>query len=241
MSRRALGQIALVLAAVGLYELGRMLVVPDWPLAIRHAHEVLAWERGAHLAWERDVQRGVASAPGTTVALAVVYLGAQFAGTGAFLVWLYQRSFEAYRRFRDGLLAATAVALVGQWMFPVAPPRLAGVGVEDSLLRVLHLDIGSPASAAPTDPVAAIPSLHAGWALAVGAGLFMYARSRRWRAAGVAYPFVVVLATIATGNHFVVDALAGFGVTVAGFALAAVIRAPYGATLAPATRGGAVR
>ncbi len=230
-----------MLAAVGVYELGRMLVAPDWPLAIRHAHRVLAWEREARVSWERGVQGGVAAVPGAMAALGVVYLGAHFAGTGAFLVWLYRRSYDTYRRFRDGLLAATAVALLVQWTFPVAPPRLAGVGVADSLLRVLHVDIGSRVSAAPTDPVAAIPSLHAGWALAVGAGLVLHARSRAWRVVGVAYPLVVVLATVATGNHFVVDALAGFAVTAAGFALADVIRAPRGATLAPATRGGAVR
>ena len=239
--RRGLRQIAIVLAALAAYELARRLIAPDWPLAQRHAHDVLGWERGLHLDGERTAQRAVLPLPGAMVAFGVLYLGAQFAGTGAFLVWLYRRSFAAYRRFRDALLVATALALVVQWRFPVAPPRLAGVGVDDGLLRFLHLDIGSRTSAAPTDPVAAMPSLHAGWALAVGVGLVLYARSRAWRAVGVAYPAAVVLATIVTGNHFVLDAAAGVAVVAAGFAVAELIRVPRGATLLPATRGGAVR
>lgn len=241
LSRRALRQIGLVLAAVAVYELARRLIAPDWPLAEHHARDVLGWERALHLDGERSVQRAFLPLPGAMVAFGVLYLGAQFAGTGAFLVWLYRRPGDAYRRFRDALLVATALALVVQWRFPVAPPRLAGVGVEDSLLRFLHLDIGSRTAAAPTDPVAAMPSLHAGWALAVGLGLMLYARSRVWRAVGAVYPLAVVLATVVTGNHFVLDTVAGFAATALGFWLAGVIRVPRGATLATATRGGAVR
>lgn len=239
--RRGLGQIALALAAVAAYELARRLIVPDWPLAVRHAREVLGWERAVHLDGERSVQSAFLQLPVAMIAFGVLYLGAHFAGTGVFLVWLYRRSFAAYRRVRDTLLLATALALAVQWCFPVAPPRLAGVGVEDALLRFLHVDVGSRASAAPTDPVAAVPSLHAGWAVAVGVGVALYARSRVWRVAGLAYPLLVVLGTIVTGNHFLFDAIAGVAATGLGFGLASAIRIPRGATLAPATRGGAVR
>lgn len=238
---RGTREIALVLASVAAYELCRRLIVPDWALATRHAHEVLAAERTLHVDGERPLQHVFASLPGALGALGLVYLCAQFVGTAAFLLWLYRRSFDAYRRCRSGLLLATTLALVVQWRFPVAPPRLAGIGVEDSLLRVLHVDIGSRSSSAPTDPVAAMPSLHAGWALAVGLGLVLYARSRIWRAAGAAYPLVVVLATIATGNHFVLDAVVGFAVVGVGFCLVDVIDAQRGGTLSLATRGGAVR
>ena len=63
------------------------------------------------------------------------------------------------------------------WLFPTAPPRLAGVGLEDTLLVLSGIDIGSPTSAAFSNPVAAVPSLHAAYALGVGIGLFRYGRS----------------------------------------------------------------
>ena len=74
-----------------------------------------------------------------------------------------------------------------------------------------------------SNPVAAVPSLHAGWALGVGIGVVRYARPAAWRLAGALYPAVVVLTIIVTGNHFVLDALAGMAVLGAGFATASVL------------------
>jgi hypothetical protein len=68
--------------------------------------------------------------------------------------------------------------------------------------------------------VAAVPSLHAGYAVGVGIGLFLYASARWLRALGVVYPFAVILTIIVTGNHFVLDAIAGIAVMGLGFLLA---------------------
>ena len=69
----------------------------------------------------------------------------------------------------------------------------------------------------------------------------LYARSLFWKVIGVIYPIAVVLTTIVTGNHFILDAIAGMLVMGLGFAVAAVIFERDGARLVPATRGGAVR
>ena len=90
--------------------------------------------------------------------------------------------------------------------------------LEDTLRRLSGIDIGSRASAAFSNPVAAVPSLHAAWALGIGIGLVLHARTRRWKLAGVLYPAAVALTIVVTGNHFVFDALAGMGVMTAGLA-----------------------
>ena len=128
------------------------------------------------------------------------------------------------------------------WRFPTAPPRLAGVGLEDTLRQLSDIDIGSPAASSFSNPVAAVPSLHAGFALGVGIGLVaLRALASSGRSIGVLYPIAVVLTTIVTGNHFILDAIAGMLVMGLGFAVAAVIFERDGARLVPATRGGAVR
>ena len=86
-----------------------------------------------------------------------------------------------------------------------------------------------------------MPSLHAGFALGVGIGVVLYARPLFWKVIGVLYPIAVVLTTIVTGNHFILDAVAGMLVLGLGFAVAAVLFERDGARLVPATRGGAVR
>ena len=213
-------EIGLVLAAVAAYELARRAIHPSWVVAVSHAHDVLALEQRLGLAWEGWLQRALMP---VMPALDVVYLAAQFGVTGLFFVWLYRS--DEYARFRNAFLVTTALALVIAWRYPVAPPRLVG------LRDVLHLRVASV-----TDPLAALPSLHAGWAVGVGAGVW-----RRSRMLAIAYPALVVVATIATGNHFVLDAAAGAFLMAIGFAVARVNWLKHGATLAPASRGGAVR
>ncbi len=217
-----IAQLAVVLAAVGAYEAARLELRPDWPLALAHAHRIAGFERIAHLAWERPLQRAALGAPGLVDAMNAFYLLAHFAVTGLFFLWLYRRSRTGFRFFRNGYLLATAIALLVAWRFPTAPPRVAGLGLEDTLRRFSDIDIGSPGSGGLSDPVAALPSLHAGWAFGVAAGVLLYARGRSVKAVAVVYPFAVVLTILATGNHFVVDVLAGILVMALGFGLAAL-------------------
>ena len=67
------------------------------------------------------------------------------------------------------------------------------------------------------NPFAAVPSLHFGYALLVGAAMALLAGRRSIRIAGAAYPVVMLFVIVATGNHFVFDAAAGAVVTVAGW------------------------
>jgi hypothetical protein len=209
--RYGLQQIAIVLGAVCAYELLRRLMTPDWPLAIRHAHEVLTVERSLHLDWESTLERAALAVPGLAAVLEVFYFASQFALTGLFFLWLYRRSLTAFQSFRNVFLAMTATALVVHWRFPTAPPRLAHLGL-------VHTGVGL---AGISNPVAAMPSLHAGWALGVGVGLVRYGRGR-WRVVGAVYPAAVVFTIVATGNHFILDVLAGFAVLGVGFTVEGV-------------------
>jgi hypothetical protein len=143
--------------------------------------------------------------------------------TGVFFLWLYHHSRDGYRSFRNGFLVATAIAVLIHWQFPTAPPRLlAGLGIEDTVRVLWNIDIGSPHASAVSNPVAAVPSLHAGWAFGVGIGLIRYAKNPVLRVLGAIYPIVVVLTIVVTGNHFIFDALAGVAVLGAGFMIASL-------------------
>jgi membrane-associated phospholipid phosphatase len=88
------------------------------------------------------------------------------------------------------------------------------VGLVDTLHALVGVDVGSV-----SNPVAAVPSLHAGWALGVGLGLARYAHTRRARIAGALYPPLVALTIVVTGNHFFLDAAAGTAVMAASLAV----------------------
>jgi hypothetical protein len=222
--RDGIAQLAVVLGAFGAYEAARRAMEPNWAQAFTNAHRIFSVEQVLGLAWEQSLQRVFLALPDVVNVLNVFYFVGHFLITGIFFFWLYHRSREGFRSFRDAFLVATAIAVVIHWLFPTAPPRLAGVGLEDTLRVLSGIDIGSQTSSALSNPVAAVPSLHAAYALGVGIGLIRYARSSVIRVAGAIYPPLVVLTIVVTGNHFVLDALAGMVVLAVGAWLARALR-----------------
>jgi uncharacterized membrane protein YGL010W len=67
---------------------------------------------------------------------------------------------------------------------------------------------------------AAVPSLHFGWAILVGVGLILAKRHLIVWALGVAYPVAQLIAIVATGNHYFLDAAAGLLAAALGLLLA---------------------
>jgi hypothetical protein len=242
--RDGIKQILIVLAAVWAYELARMLIHPNWSAAMANAQKIDNLERGLNFAWEQSLQRAFLGVPELVEAMNVFYFVGHFVLTAIFFLWLYHHSRDGFRSFRNGFLAATAIAVFIHWQFPTAPPRLlSGLGIEDTLRVIWNIDIGSPRASAFSNPVAAVPSLHAGWAVGVGIGLIRYARQVWLRVLGVFYPIAVMLTIVVTGNHFIFDALAGIAVLGAGFMVANLprIRRPPWGIMDATPRGGAVR
>jgi hypothetical protein len=222
--RDGVAQIAVVLGAFGAYELARLAMEPNWAQAFANANRIMSLEQVLGFAWEQSLQRAFLALPDLVAALNLFYFVGHFLFTGIFFVWLYRRSRDGFRSFRDGFLAATALAVVIHWLYPTAPPRLASSGLEDTLLILSGIDIGSPTSSAISNPVAAVPSLHAAYAVGVGIGVIRFARSYVMRLAGALYPPLVVLTIVVTGNHFLLDAVAGTIVLGAGFLIARAFR-----------------
>ena len=217
-------QIGLVIALAEAYRLLRRLIPTDWPQAIANAQHVERLEDVTHVAWEQGIQGWFLRFPELVKGMNWFYLSSHFVVTGAFFVWLYWRNREGFSIFRDGFLLATAIALVIHWRYPTAPPRLANMGVKDTIDLYSGMNIGSPHHERFSNPVAAVPSLHAGWAMALGVGIVIYARNYLLRAVGILYPTAVLLTIVVTGNHFIFDALAGALVMAVGFAATAPFR-----------------
>ena len=217
-------QIALVISLAQAYRILRTLIPTDWAQATANARQIVSIEQMMHLGWERSLQESFMRFPELIKAMNWFYLASHFFVTGAFFVWLYLRNRDGFSIFRDGFLLGTAIALVIHWRYPTAPPRLAGLGIKDTIELYSGVNVGEPHRERFSNPVAAVPSLHAGWAVALGVGLRLYARNVLLRIAGVLYPAAVLLTIIVTGNHFVFDAIVGVLVMAIGFALTVRLR-----------------
>ena len=79
---------------------------------------------------------------------------------------------------------------------------------------------GSEEMAAVSNQYAAMPSMHIGWSTWCALVLASLAKRRWVRVLAIAYPFVTLFDIIVTGNHFVLDAIAGMAVMGVGFLLA---------------------
>jgi membrane-associated phospholipid phosphatase len=209
-------QLLLYLSAYWAYSATRWVAAGEVPRATAHAHWIVKLETGLHLSVEQSVQRALDSGAPIWV-LNHVYLIAQFAVVPAALIWLYKHSPAVYRVLRNTLLATWLIAVPIYALFPVAPPRLAGVGIVDTISGQSEASLNSHVATSFYNPFAAVPSLHAGFAFAVGTALAVALRRRWAKAIALLWGPLVSLAVVATGNHYLFDIAAGLLVTAAGF------------------------
>ena len=71
----------------------------------------------------------------------------------------------------------------------------------------------------PPDPqfqnqLAAFPSLHFGYSFVIGLSLFVYSPHKPVRTLALFYPLLILLVIMSTANHYLLDAVGGFFVTV---------------------------
>jgi hypothetical protein len=218
ISRRP--ELALFAAAYLLYTAARWIFAGHLAMAREHADRILSLERSAHVAIEGSIQRALDSAAPSWL-LSNVYLAAQLVVLPGALIWLYRRSRPVYRQLRTTVIATWLIAVPVFALFPVAPPRLAGTGITDTVSSQAAVALTSH-STVFYNPYAAVPSLHVGFAFAIAIGIATAAALHSRWAKGVALLWgpLVTLAVIATGNHYVFDVAAGLFVTAAGFTVA---------------------
>jgi membrane-associated phospholipid phosphatase len=135
-------------------------------------------------------------------------------------VWLYRRSRKHYVLLRNTVLATWLISLPIYAFFPVAPPRLADIGLVDTITTQTGVALDSKLTTSFYNELAAVPSLHAGFAAAVSVALAGAARRRITQLVALLWAPTVMLAVVATGNHFVTDIAAGLVVTALGGFLA---------------------
>lgn len=144
--------------------------------------------------------------------------------------------FRVRERFAEWLVAVLTMSLLGiagYLAYPAAPPWLAAergaIGAVDRISHVgweaMGLDVIGrlvELGQAGSNPVAAMPSLHAGAAFLAAAFLWSSV-SRVMRGLLVAYALAMALTLVYTGEHYVVDVLAGWLVATLGVAAAVLV------------------
>ncbi|HEX6336281.1 MAG TPA: phosphatase PAP2 family protein [Jiangellaceae bacterium] len=221
--RRRLAPIIRELVLVGtaalLYSLVRGLTDDRVGLAFANAERLMSFEQWLGIFVEPRLQSwAVASDIVVNVANAIYILyWPIIVGT---LVWLVARRPEAYRFYRNALLASGGFSLAVFALYPLAPPRfMPDHGFVDTIAAHSEGYREFNASALVNE-YAAMPSLHFGWVLLAGIAIYRLVDHRLARAVGVALPVLMLSAIVLTGNHYLMDAVVGGGVVVSGLGIA---------------------
>jgi membrane-associated phospholipid phosphatase len=162
---------------------------------------------------EPGIQNFVEKSELLVLATSYTYWLSQFAVVGLVLLWSYFKHHDRFADFRNWLIGANLVGLLGYVLMPTAPPRMFPEwGFSDTLAEFASVNHDSGLIAFASNPYAAMPSLHAMDALIVGIVMASVCRSRVARVLWLAWPIWVSFAVMGTGNHYWLDCVAGFGV-----------------------------
>ncbi|MEV5881459.1 phosphatase PAP2 family protein [Streptomyces sp. NPDC052020] len=215
-------EILLIAVSYWTYSLVRNAVPEQRAQALRNADWIWKVEHQLGIAVEQTVNHAANSVTWLIVGMNYYYATLHFIVTLGVLVWLYRRHPGRYAATRLVLFSTTGVALVGYYLFPLAPPRLMNGGRFIDTVMV-HQTWGSMASGDlknMSNQYAAMPSMHIGWSLWCGLTIFALAAIPWVRVLGLLYPALTLVVIVATANHFWLDAVGGmlclaFGYTVA--------------------------
>jgi hypothetical protein len=198
--------------------------------AMAHAADILAaegWIFGHVEAPLNDWMLGH-----TAIAVIGCYVYAVFHYIATPTVFFLSRRRGGWHYWRGywSLAIASSIALIGYALYPAAPPRLASsTGVTDIMAHFSQYGWWGGAASAPrgigdaTNQYAAMPSMHFGWSLWCAIQLWGF-KSPIARVVAIAYPTVLGIVVLGTGNHFLLDVVAGGLCVVAAYGVVTILR-----------------
>jgi PAP2 superfamily protein len=214
-------EVAIGLGVYAVYLTVRRLVVDEdgRRKAARNAERIVALERRLGIHAEPELQALLLPRRRFVAVLNVAYVTLNVGLTVGWLMRLFHRRDPEFHRLRRAAALATLGAQPAFLFFPTAPPRSLDHFV-DTIADVSGVDLDDGLVAQLYHPLAAMPSIHIAYAVITAAGIGQTSRAPLARALAPAYPPAVAFVIFVTANHYVLDALAGAALGLAGLRLA---------------------
>jgi hypothetical protein len=215
---RQLGWLALDLLIVAwlcwLFDAINNLAPVRQALAERNGRSVLDLERALHLDPERALDRSLARHHLLSEVVVFWYENIHIVVTLVVFALLWWRRADVLGVLRATLVIVNLIALAVFWSFPVAPPRMISGAYVDLVARTNELPVWQlGATALHSNQLCSMPSLHIAWATWSAIGVWQLTTRPSLRALACLYPLLTTYAVMATGNHYLLDAAAGAGMT----------------------------
>jgi hypothetical protein len=206
-------EIMLISGLYALWQLAGTLSVLGTSGAFSRARWIERVEHDWHLPSEHSVQHTITGSSFLAQAANIYYATMHFGGLFVFLIWLFVRHRDRYRKVRRVLALTTLVCLAVQ-LIPVAPPRLLPDYVDTAVQHGQSVyGLGFDA-----DQLSAMPSVHVAWAVLIAWAVARIGHGP-WRWLGALHAALTVFVVVATANHFWADGIVAVAVLVACAAL----------------------
>ena len=184
-----------------LWQLCGKLSITGTVSALRRARWIERFEHDIFLPSERSAQKLILGHRLIVETANLYYATMHFTMLFVFLIWMFVRHRDQYRRVRTTLALTTLACLLVQ-LIPVAPPRMLGGFVDTAALY--HQSVYS--AGVPADQLSAMPSVHVAWAVLIGYYVVRISPSR-WRWIAVAHSVLTIFIVAATANHWWLDGI----------------------------------
>jgi len=192
-----------------------------------HAHQIVDIQQRLHIFIEPGLQKWAMSHEWLIRSLNWYYAGFMW---GFYLCCLAAMIYspERYRELRRVFLLTMVLALPWYVIYPLAPPRfMPEYGFFDTL-KLYGPNYFKEGGMVTANQFAAMPSMHIGWTTV---GAFMLAAAIPYRRIGptlaVLHVSIMTITVMATGNHYVLDAIGGWMIVGAAFLVARRLPAQF--------------
>jgi hypothetical protein len=212
-TRAVLREVAIATALYAVWRLCGEITVMGAEGARSRGLSIWHFQRWLHLPSELTLQQWTLHALWLIRFANLYYIIFHVAPVGVFLVWLFFRHRDQYPTWRNLLFFISIVCALIQ-LVPVAPPRLfPELGFVDTgaVYGPRVYDSGEGGQ------LAAMPSLHVGWAVLIGIAVVMVSTSK-WRWLVLAHPVLTVFAVTVTAYHWLLDGIVAVAILLLGMA-----------------------
>jgi hypothetical protein len=216
-TRAILRELAIFLTLYALWRLVGLISVTGVEGAFARGLDLWHLERWMHLPSELTLQRWTLHATWLVQFADAYYIVAHVLPVGVFLVWLFFRHRDRYPGWRNILFGVSVVCVLIQ-MIAVAPPRFyPRLGFVDTA-AVYGPSVYDSAGQGLAGQLAAMPSLHVGWAVLIAVAVVRISPSK-WRWLVLAHPVLTVFAVTVTAYHWLLDGILAAALVAAGMAV----------------------
>ena len=206
--RKGFNEVIIIGLVYGCYRLASGSIAHKEAPALQNAQDVVHWEKSLGLFHEPGFQSFFVRNKVLLHVADTLYTLLYYPALILFFFWAYNSHQKEYYVARNVFLVSAGIAFVCFALYPVAPPRmLTNYGFIDAMKD--YINYNSPILRSLANPYAAMPSLHFAWTLLVGIGTFCIVKAWWGKLLGIFVPLAMLVAIVATANHFILDAVAG--------------------------------